>query len=151
VARAAAPTLSNADPAAVLYGPRDLRLEQREIADPGERELLIEVSAVGICGSDVHYFEHGALGPNVIRGPHILGHEFSGRVVGAGRSASGPAIGARVTVEPGVPCGACAQCRSDHYNLCEHPRFLGAPPTDGALRGHVAVDANFGGSGGDRR
>ena len=131
------------EPAAVLHRPGDLRIEPRQLDRPGEREVLVKVAAVGICGSDVHYFEHGSIGRNVIRGPHILGHEFSGRVIAAGASAARPAIGQRVAVEPGIPCRACAQCSDGHYNLCRDLHFLGAPPFDGALRGHIAVDAEF--------
>jgi L-iditol 2-dehydrogenase len=134
--------LSRAESAAVLYGPGDLRVESRAVDEPGEGQVLVAVTAVGVCGSDVHYFEHGALGPNVVRAPHVLGHEFCGRVVAAGRRAAGR-VGERVAVEPGIPCRACPQCRAGRYNLCPNLRFLGAPPHDGALRGHVAVEADF--------
>ncbi len=112
------------------------------MAEPDDHEVLVEVSAVGVCGSDVHYFEHGSLGPNVVREPHVLGHEFSGRVVAAGARVTSR-IGARVAIEPGIPCRACPPCRAGRYNLCPNLHFLGAPPFDGALRGHVAVDAEF--------
>lgn len=127
--------------AAVLHCAGDLRIEPRELSAPGEHELLVEVAAVGICGSDVHYFEHGELGPNVVRAPHILGHEVSGRVVALGAKADGKSVGDRVVIEPGLPCQTCADCASGRYNLCTEARFLGAPPVDGALRGHLTVDA----------
>jgi L-iditol 2-dehydrogenase len=109
---------------------------------PGPGQVLVQVSAVGVCGSDVHYYEHGSLGPNVVRAPHILGHEFCGRVVATGAQVNGR-IGERVAVEPGMACRACPACLSGHYNLCPHMRFLGAPPYDGALRGHIAVPAEL--------
>jgi L-iditol 2-dehydrogenase len=127
--------------AAVLHAPLDLRIEEREVPEPSQGELLIEVAAVGICGSDVHYFEHGSIGSNVVRAPHILGHELSGRVVGVGDGADSHLIGDRVAIEPGIACGTCAECAAGRYNLCPQMRFLGAPPVDGALRGHVAVPA----------
>ncbi len=112
------------------------------MADAAEHEVVVEVSAVGVCGSDVHYFEHGSLGPNVVQEPHVLGHEFSGRVVAVGARVTSR-IGERVAVEPGIPCRGCPQCQTGRYNLCPNLHFLGAPPFDGALRGHVAVDAEF--------
>lgn len=130
------------EPAAVLHGPGDIRVEPRAVDAPGELEVLVEVSAVGLCGSDVHYFEHGSLGPNVVRAPHVLGHEFAGRVVAAGPGAESR-IGERVAVEPGAPCRSCPQCAAGRYNLCPHLRFMGAPPYDGALRGHLAVDSRL--------
>ncbi len=127
------------EPAAVLHGARDVRIEQREIPEPGADELLIKVAAVGICGSDLHYYEHAAVGPNVVRGPHILGHEVSGVVVAAGSSAAGDRLAKRVVIEPGRACGVCGECATGRYNLCRDMKFLGAPPVDGALRGHIAV------------
>ncbi len=129
--------------AAVLHAVGDLRLEER--ADPvaGPREVLIEIAVVGVCGSDVHYYEHGRIGPRVVRGPHVLGHEASGRVVALGEGASKVAVGDRVALEPGVPCGRCRECRSGRYNLCRDVKFLGAPPIDGAFRRFVALHEDF--------
>jgi L-iditol 2-dehydrogenase len=79
----------------------------------------------------------------VVRAQHILGHEVSGRVVALGPLATHHAPGDRVAIEPGVPCGACRECLSGHYNLCPTIRFLGAPPCDGALRGRVAIREDF--------
>jgi len=129
--------------AAVLHAAWDVQIEQREITEPGRGQVLVEIAAVGICGSDVHYFEHGALGRNVIRSPHILGHELSGRVVAQGPGVDGHRIGERVTVEPGMACGSCGECAAGRYNLCTRMRFLGTPPVDGGLRGHLAVPAKL--------
>jgi len=128
---------------AVLHRAGDVRIEQRPIEEPGEQEVLVEVSAVGICGSDTHYFEDGFLGSNVIRAPHVLGHEVSGRVIACGELATRHRIGDRVTLEPGVPCSECVECLTGHYNLCGNVRFLGTPPVDGALRGHAAIHEEF--------
>src|SRR5689334_22091058 len=98
--------------AAVLYGPGDLRIEERPVPTPGPDEVLVEIRSVGICGSDVHYFEHGRIGDYVVDAPMILGHEAGGVIL-----AGGPA-GQRVAIEPGIPCGRCEQCRHGDYNLC---------------------------------
>jgi L-iditol 2-dehydrogenase len=129
--------------AAVLYGPGDLRVEERPMPDVGEREVLVEVRSVGICGSDVHYYEHGRIGDFVVEAPMVLGHEASGVVVGRGRSASRRQLGQRVALEPGVPCGRCSQCRSGRYNLCPDIAFFATPPVDGALARYVAIHEDF--------
>jgi L-iditol 2-dehydrogenase len=129
--------------AAVLHAAGDLRLEERAAPEPGPREVLVEIAVVGVCGSDVHYYEHGRIGARVVRGPHVLGHEASGRVVALGEGASRVAVGDRVALEPGVPCGRCRECRAGRYNLCRDVAFLGAPPVDGAFRGLVALHEDF--------
>ena len=93
--------------AAVLYAPGDLRVEERPTPEPGPREVLVEIAAVGVCGSDVHYYEHGRIGSHVVRSPLVLGHESAGRVVALGPGSAKHAVGDRVTLEPGVPCGRC--------------------------------------------
>jgi L-iditol 2-dehydrogenase len=132
-----------ANRAAVLTKPGEIVLEERALPAPGPREVLVEVSAVGVCGSDVHYYEHGRIGPHVVRAPLVLGHESAGRVVARGAEASRHAIGDRVALEPGVPCGRCAQCRAGRYNLCPDVVFLGTPPVDGAFTDHVAIHEDF--------
>ena len=70
--------------AAVLYGIGDLRIEDRPVPVPGPHQVLVEVASVGICGSDVHYYEHGRIGDYVVRAPMVLGHEASGVIIGRG-------------------------------------------------------------------
>jgi L-iditol 2-dehydrogenase len=129
--------------AAVLYAPGEIRIEERPVPTPGTREVLVEVASVGICGSDVHYYEHGRIGSRVVTEPLVLGHEASGRVVALGPGASRHRAGDRVCIEPGVPCGRCRECRAGHYNLCPDMRFLGTPPVDGSLTNYVAVPEDF--------
>jgi L-iditol 2-dehydrogenase len=129
--------------AAVLHGPLDLRIEERPVPAPADHEVLVEVLSVGICGSDVHYYEHGRIGSRVVRDPLVLGHEACGRVIALGASVSRHRIGDRICLEPGVPCGRCRECRSGRYNVCASVRFHGAPPVDGALANHVAVHEDF--------
>jgi L-iditol 2-dehydrogenase len=129
--------------AAVLYAPGDLRVEDREIPEPGPREVLVQIAAVGVCGSDVHYYEHGRIGSHIVREPMVLGHESSGRVVALGPGATHHAVGDRVTLEPGVPCGRCRECRAGRYNLCRDVRFFATPPIDGAFANYVTIHEDF--------
>jgi L-iditol 2-dehydrogenase len=129
--------------AAVLHGPGDVRIEDRAVPEPGAREVLVEIAAVGVCGSDVHYYEHGRIGSFVVREPMVLGHESSGRIVALGPGASRHAVGERVTLEPGVPCGNCRECRAGRYNLCRDVRFFATPPIDGAFANYVAIHEDF--------
>lgn len=129
--------------AAVLYRPGDLRVEPREAPVPKDREVLVEVRAVGVCGSDVHYYEHGRIGNFVVRAPLVLGHESSGVVVERGPGATKREIGQRVAMEPGVPCLSCRECRTGHYNLCADVRFFATPPIDGAFASYVAIHEDF--------
>ena len=129
--------------AAVLHGPGDVRVEDRAVPEPGPREVLVEVAAVGVCGSDVHYYEHGRIGSFVVREPMVLGHESSGRVAALGPGASRHAVGDRVALEPGVPCGRCRECRAGRYNLCRDVRFFATPPIDGAFADFVTIHEDF--------
>jgi L-iditol 2-dehydrogenase len=133
----------NGNLAAVLYGVGDLRIEQRPVPEPGPDEVLVEIRSVGICGSDVHYYQHGRIGDFVVREPMILGHESSGVVVGRGSRAGRHPIGQRVALEPGVPCGRCRECRRGSYNLCPDVRFFATPPIDGALARYVTIHQDF--------
>jgi L-iditol 2-dehydrogenase len=129
--------------AAVLHGPGDLRVEERPVPVPGPREVLVAIRSVGICGSDVHYYESGRIGDFVVRAPLVLGHESSGVVVGLGPGASKHSLGERVALEPGVPCGKCRECRSGRYNLCPDVAFFATPPVDGALAQYVTIHEDF--------
>jgi L-iditol 2-dehydrogenase len=129
--------------AAVLHGVHDLRVDEVPVPAPGPREVLVEVRAVGVCGSDVHYYEHGRIGPYVVSEPLILGHESSGVVVGQGSGATRHQLGQRVALEPGVPCGRCRQCRAGRYNLCADVRFFATPPVHGAFANYVTIHEDF--------
>jgi L-iditol 2-dehydrogenase len=129
--------------AAVLTRPLEIVLEERPVPEPGPREVLIEVSAVGVCGSDVHYYEHGRIGSHVVRAPLVLGHESAGRVVAVGDAVSKHAVGDRMTLEPGVPCGRCRECRAGRYNLCSEVVFFATPPVDGTFADYVTIHEDF--------
>ena len=115
-----------------LHAPGDLRThdEPRPELQPGE--ALVRVGAVGICGSDLHWFGEAGIGDARLQKPLVLGHEFAGVV------AAGPQLGRRVAVDPAIPCGTCEYCRQGNPNLCEHIRFAGHGSEDGALREFIA-------------
>ncbi|MFM9373332.1 NAD(P)-dependent alcohol dehydrogenase [Streptomyces sp. Da 82-17] len=129
--------------AAVLHGPGELRVEERPVPTPGPRQVLVRVDAVGTCGSDVHYYRHGRIGDFVVEAPMVLGHEPAGTVVASGPGATRHRIGQRVSVEPGTPCGGCAECRLGRYNLCPDMVFYATPPVDGVFCEYAAVHEEF--------
>lgn len=128
---------------AVLRGIGDLVVESRAVSQPGPGEVLVRVGSVGLCGSDVHYYRHGRIGDHVVRGPLVLGHEAGGRIVATGAGVGSDRLGERVSMEPGVPCRRCEQCRTGNYNLCPDVRFFATPPVDGAFCEYVTHDADF--------
>jgi L-iditol 2-dehydrogenase len=111
-----------------LHGPRDIRLEETTVPVPGRDEVLLNVTAVGLCGSDRHWFEDAAIGGIPLDRPLVLGHEIAAMI------AEGPEAGVRVVVEPAIPCEACPTCMSGRRELCPTAGFAGFGPTDGALR-----------------
>ncbi|AEY95291.1 FABR229Cp [Eremothecium gossypii FDAG1] len=101
------------------------------IEDP--HYVKVKIEKTGICGSDVHYYLHGSIGPFVVRSPMVLGHESSGTVVEVGSDVTRVRIGDRVAIEPGVPSRYSEETKSGHYNLCREMRFAATPPYDGTL------------------
>ncbi|GMS92086.1 hypothetical protein PENTCL1PPCAC_14261, partial [Pristionchus entomophagus] len=128
---------------AVLYGKDDLRMEQKDIPVAKKGELLIRVHTVSICGSDVHFLKHGAIGSFIVNAPMVLGHESSGTVEEVGEGVEGFQKGDRIAMEPGIPCRVCFQCKTGSYNLCPEARFFATPPTDGALTRFITHPADF--------
>jgi L-iditol 2-dehydrogenase len=135
--------MMRANRAAVLYAPRDVRVEERAIPELGPHDVLIELRAVGVCGSDVHYYEHGRIGQYEVRAPVVLGHESAGVVVELGTLAHRHSIGDRVTLEPGIPCRRCRVCRAGRYNLCPYVEFFATPPIDGTFARYVSIHEDF--------
>jgi L-iditol 2-dehydrogenase len=129
--------------AAVLHSAEDLRYEEVPVPAPGPDEVVVGVAANGLCGSDIHFFEDGRLGPYEVTKPYIPGHEACGTVVRASASGLGPAEGQRVAIEPGVPCRRCALCKSGRYNLCTDVVFMSEPPVNGTFAQYVALAADF--------
>lgn len=117
--------------AARLHGIGDIRLHDEAVPEPGEGEVLLKITAVGICGSDLHWYSEGAIGDAVLKRPLVLGHEFAAVI------ASGPRTGERVAVDPAIACEKCELCLAGHPNLCPHTRFSGHGADDGALREYM--------------
>lgn len=115
-----------------LHGAGDLRLADEPPPVPGPGEALVRVTAVGICGSDLHWYDESGIGDAVLTRPLVLGHEAAGVI------ADGPGAGQRVAIDPSVPCGACETCALGRGHLCPSVRFLGHSTTDGALRELIA-------------
>lgn len=132
--------------AGVLHGAGDLRMQQVAVPDLGPGMVLLRVRRVGICGSDLHYFEHGYCGAFVPSRPFILGHELTADVAAVAADVAAPAVGTRVTVNPARACGGCDFCKAGRGNLCRHTVMLGSgsttPPTDGAFAEYVTVRAD---------
>ncbi len=122
-----------------------LRVRTRDVPEPhpGPGEVLVRVQSVGVCASDVHYYEHGRIGRYVVREPLILGHEPAGEIVEVGPGVTTRAVGNRVSIEPGVPCRTCAHCRAGDYNLCSDVVFMATPPVHGAFVEYAAHPADF--------
>jgi len=129
--------------AAVLTKPLEIEIQDVAIPEPKSNEALLRVHCIGICGSDVHFYEHGKIGRYIVEKPLILGHELSGEVIKVGDDVKNLKVGDRVAVEPGIPCGDCDYCRSGKYNLCPDVQFMATPPVDGAWAEYVSVKSEF--------
>lgn len=127
--------------AAVMTGLNIIEIQERPVPEPAPGQAVIRVEAVGVCGSDVAYYRYGKIGPFVVDGPFVLGHEVSGQVVAVGDGVENVRVGDRVAVEPGTPDRTCDQCRAGRYHLCPGLEFLATPPYDGALLQYLAMDA----------
>ena len=115
-----------------LYGAGELRVVDEAEPVPKPGEVLVRVDAVGLCGSDRHWFIEGGIGDATVARPLVLGHEIAGTI------AAGPRSGERVALDPADPCGRCGSCRSGLDNLCPTVRFAGHGDTDGGLRTELA-------------
>lgn len=128
----------------ILNKPLDVTFQERpipELASP--HDVLVAVNYTGICGSDVHYYDHGAIGHFVVKEPMVLGHESAGTVVQVGSSVKSLRPGDRVALEPGYPCRRCGPCLAGNYNLCPDMVFAATPPYHGTLTGFWSAPADF--------
>ena len=128
---------------AVMLGIGKMGFEEREIPTPRENEVLVKLEYVGICGSDLHYYETGAIGDYVVKPPFVLGHEPGGTVVEVGKNVKNLKVGDRVALEPGKTCGHCEFCKTGNYNLCPDVVFFATPPVDGVFQEYVAHEADL--------
>jgi L-idonate 5-dehydrogenase len=131
--------------AIVIHAARDLRIEDRDAGQPGPGQVKVRIAAGGICGSDLHYFNHGGFGAVRLKEPMILGHEVSGHVAALGVGVTGLAVGDLVAVSPSRPCGNCRYCLEGLQNHCLNMRFYGSampfPHVQGAFREVLVADA----------
>ena len=128
---------------AVMEGIGKMGYTQRPIPNPKDDEVLVKLEYVGICGSDMHYYETGAIGDYVVEPPFVLGHEPGGTVVEVGKNVKHLKVGDRVALEPGKTCGHCEFCREGKYNLCPEVVFFATPPVDGVFQEYVAHEADL--------
>lgn len=131
--------------ALVCHAPHDLRLEARSADAPGPGEVAVQVAYGGICGSDLHYFQHGGFGTVRLQEPMVLGHEVSGVVAALGPGVQGLTLGQRVAISPSRPCGQCRFCQLGQHNHCLDMRFHGSamrfPHIQGAFQDWLVISA----------
>jgi len=131
--------------AIVIHAAKDLRIEERSVTPPGAGEVQITMAAGGICGSDLHYYNHGGFGPIRLREPMVLGHEVSGHITALGEGVTGLQKGQLVAVSPSRPCGHCRYCQEGAKNHCLNMRFYGSampfPHIQGAFCQVLNADA----------
>ena len=129
----------------VIHAAKDLRIEERNPEKPGPGEVAVAIKRGGICGSDLHYYNHGGFGLVRLKEPMILGHEVAGEISALGTGVSTLAVGDRVAVSPSRPCTTCTYCQQGAQNHCLHMRFYGSampfPHIQGAFREHLVADA----------
>ncbi len=129
--------------ALVIHGPQDLRIEEQTINKPCENEVQVAIATGGICGSDLHYYNHGGFGSVRLKEPMILGHEVAGYVQALGTAVKGLKEGDLVAISPSRPCFDCGYCREAMHNHCENMRFYGSampwPHIQGAFRQQINV------------
>ncbi|AOY77676.1 NAD(P)-dependent alcohol dehydrogenase [Clostridium formicaceticum] len=124
--------------AVFMQGTNNMITREVPMPEVKDHEVLIKVDAVGICGSDVHYYQHGRIGDFVVEGDFILGHECAGEVVEVGKDVKNLVVGDRVALEPGKTCGKCEFCKGGKYNLCPEVEFFATPPYHGVFTNYVA-------------
>ena len=141
--------------AIVIRPPHELRIEEREADTPSHGQVSVRIGAGGICGSDLHYYQHGGFGTVRVQEPMILGHEIAGRVEQLGPDVTGLAVGDAVAINPSRPCGYCGYCLKGLPNHCLNLRFFGSampmPHIQGGFREHLVCDAGQCVRGGDTK
>ena len=130
--------------ALVIHAPGDLRVEEIPTPEMLPRQLQVRVRCGGICGSDLHYFQHGGFGTVRIQQPMVLGHEVAGVIEGVGSEVAGFSVGDRVAVSPSRPCGVCRYCQEGLQNHCLDMRYYGSamrmPHVQGAFRQQIVIE-----------
>ncbi len=129
--------------AAYMTGINKMEIRDIEVPKLREKDVLVKLEYVGVCGSDVHYLEHGKIGDFIVNGDFILGHECAGTVVEIGSGVQNLQVGDKVALEPGITCGQCEFCKTGRYNLCPDVEFLATPPYHGSLMNYIAFPENM--------
>jgi len=120
-----------------LHAAHDIRLTGEPVPVPGGGEILVRVTAVGICGSDLHWWDESGIGDARLTRPLVLGHENAGVIT------AGPRRGERVAIDPAIPCEGCRPCRDGYRNLCPRVKFAGHGVVDGGMREFLAWPASL--------
>ena len=130
---------------AFMRGTDKMIIKEIEVPEVGEKEVLVQLEYVGICGSDVHYFHHGNCGAYKVNleEDYMLGHECAGTVVEVGANVKDLKVGDKVALEPGITCGQCEFCKAVKYNLCPDVVFLATPPVQGCYEEYIAFPENM--------
>ncbi|MGY2743626.1 NAD(P)-dependent alcohol dehydrogenase [Arthrobacter sp. UYCu723] len=129
--------------ASVLLEKQKVVVEVRPVPVLEEDEVLVRISSVGVCGSDVHYFKEGRIGSFVVESPLILGHESAGTIVAVGRKVDASRVGERISIEPQHPSATSRETLSGRYNLDPHMEFYATPPVDGAFAEYAKIQSHF--------
>ncbi|KAH8899980.1 putative alcohol dehydrogenase [Thozetella sp. PMI_491] len=136
-------TMPHPNPSLQVTADHKLKMEEAPVYAPGPGEVLLQIKATGICGSDIHFWKTGRIGSLVVEGDCILGHEGAGTVLQLGEGVKNLKIGDRVAIEPGVPCENCFLCQEGRYNLCEDVAFAGVYPYHGTLQRYMTHPAKW--------
>lgn len=128
---------------AVMNGIGQMGFIEREVPKPKANEVVVKLEYIGICGSDLHYYETGRIGDYIVEPPFVLGHEPGGVVVEVGEDVTHLNVGDKVALEPGKTCGHCEFCKTGRYNLCSDVIFFATPPVDGVFQEYVAHEADL--------
>jgi len=128
---------------ALMTALEKIEIVERDIPKPKADEVLVKLEYVGICGSDLHYYENGRIGNFIVKFPFVLGHESGGVVVETGPGVKHLKPGDKVALEPGKTCGRCEFCKTGRYNLCPDVIFFATPPVDGVFQEYVAHEADL--------
>ncbi|MDD6879994.1 MAG: NAD(P)-dependent alcohol dehydrogenase [Firmicutes bacterium] len=130
---------------AFMRGTDKMIIKEIEVPQVGEKEVLVKLEYVGICGSDVHYFHHGNCGAYKVNleEDYMLGHECAGVVAEVGPGVTTLKVGDKVALEPGITCGQCEFCKAGKYNLCPDVVFLATPPVQGCYEEYIAFPENM--------
>jgi L-idonate 5-dehydrogenase len=128
----------------VIHGANDLRIEDLPTPELGSGQLRVRVRCGGICGSDLHYMQHGGFGTVRVKEPMVLGHEVAGVITAVGAAVAGFAAGERVAISPSRPCGQCRFCQLGLQNHCLDMRYYGSamrtPHVQGAFRQEIVIE-----------